>query len=210
MSKDKLIEEEWKKVENFEYQVSNLGRIMSLKKYKVSKNRVLKLTPDKEGYLFAHLYTESRFCRKRVHRLVFETFIRKLEEHEFVHHIDKNPKNNNIHNLEAISRGKHTTLHHTDSVCLEETKRKISESNRGKIRFAEVRESISRRGEKGLSAKLTKKQVHQIHMLIKLGSLNRNIAKEYNISASVISGIRMGRTWKDVHKTFHLQASKEF
>ncbi len=46
------------------------------------------------------------------HRVIAENLLgRKLKTNEVVHHIDCNPKNNSIHNLIVLSRGKHTSLH---------------------------------------------------------------------------------------------------
>ena len=46
------------------------------------------------------------------HREVIETFIgRKLHENEHVHHIDGNPKNNLIENLEIVAPGEHARIH---------------------------------------------------------------------------------------------------
>jgi hypothetical protein len=47
-----------------------------------------------------------------VHRnIAEETLGRKLNSNEVVHHLDCNPKNNDITNLIVISRGKHASLH---------------------------------------------------------------------------------------------------
>ncbi len=47
------------------------------------------------------------------HRLVMEKHIdRYLVDDEVVHHIDEDKLNNNIENLQLMSLGEHSTLHH--------------------------------------------------------------------------------------------------
>jgi len=46
------------------------------------------------------------------HREVIESHLgRKLRSNEHVHHIDGNPKNNNIYNLKILSREEHVRIH---------------------------------------------------------------------------------------------------
>ncbi len=46
-----------------------------------------------------------------VHRVKMEKKLgRKLRPDEHVHHKDENKHNNNLHNLEAMNRGKHTAI----------------------------------------------------------------------------------------------------
>ena len=45
-------------------------------------------------------------------RFVIEALLkRKLKSTEIVHHIDKNPKNNDINNLQIVSRAEHARIH---------------------------------------------------------------------------------------------------
>ena len=90
------MEEIWKDIEGYEglYQVSNYGRIKSLR-----KNNYLKLNEVK-GYLYAHLYKEAKRKAHRVNRLVAEAFIKNSENKPQVNHIDGNKQNNKVDNLE--------------------------------------------------------------------------------------------------------------
>lgn len=46
------------------------------------------------------------------HRLIMEKYIgRKINDNEQVHHIDGNPKNNNINNLQLLTQKEHMQLH---------------------------------------------------------------------------------------------------
>lgn len=94
----------WKYIKDFpQYQVSNLGRILSLKNPKSPK--ILKGQITKKGYHQVHLRDlNGKNYSKQVHRLVLETFLpcpnmNILE----VNHKDENKLNNNLSNLEWIT-----------------------------------------------------------------------------------------------------------
>lgn len=94
------MEEIWKDIEGFEglYQVSNLGRIKSF--HKRIEGKIIKLAPDKDGYCLVGLHKNKRTCRRRVHRLVAQTFIPNHQNLPQVNHIDGNKQNNRVDNLE--------------------------------------------------------------------------------------------------------------
>jgi hypothetical protein len=84
----------------------------------------------------------------------------------------------------------------------EEAKRKLSEFNTGRKHSLESKEKMceKQRGENNPNAKLTERQVHQIHMLLKLNIKNSDISKMYGIK---IEDIKMGRSWKRVYNVFN-------
>lgn len=53
-----------------------------------------------KGYLCVDLYKNGKRKRFYIHRLVAETFIPNPENKPYINHIDGNPKNNNVSNLE--------------------------------------------------------------------------------------------------------------
>lgn len=80
----------WKDVRDYKglYQVSNLGRVRSLKKN--GKIRILKTYKQVGGYCRVILCKKD--CRPKtytVHRLVFEAFYRRLLPNEDCHHINQ-------------------------------------------------------------------------------------------------------------------------
>jgi len=96
--------EVWSDVVGYEgrYQVSNFGRVMSLKRYKTGGG-ILRQSLSNAGYLKVGLYKESTHKNHNVHRLVALAFIPK-DGCEFVNHIDGNKVNNKVENLEWCSR----------------------------------------------------------------------------------------------------------
>lgn len=100
-------EEVWKDIEGYEgsYQVSNLGRVKSIKGSKrgrkSSHNGILS-----QSYIGAMrypavlLYGNGKQRTKSVHRLVAQAFIPNPMHFPIVNHIDENPQNNHVDNLE--------------------------------------------------------------------------------------------------------------
>lgn len=75
------------------------------------KNRLCKQFPDKNGYMCVNLSNNGISKRKRVHRLVVETFFENPDMTLQVNHIDGNKKNNNTNNLELCTA--HENLEHS-------------------------------------------------------------------------------------------------
>lgn len=94
-----MIKEIWKDISGYEglYQVSNFGRIKS---YHRGKTSVLAGTPN-NGYIRIRLCKDGiRGNLILIHRLVCVAFIPNPENKPCVNHIDGNPSNNNVNNLE--------------------------------------------------------------------------------------------------------------
>jgi len=92
--KNILIAETWTTARDFEnYLISNIGNVKNSK-----TGRILK--PSKSKYLSVSL----NGCQKTIHRLVAENFITKPDGKNEVNHIDGNKHNNNVENLEWVTR----------------------------------------------------------------------------------------------------------
>lgn len=100
----------WKEIKDYEdyYEVSNLGNFRSKNrviKYKQNGTRnypgkSLKTETIIEGYQRIVLMKESIKKRYMCHRLVAQTFIPNPSNKPFVNHINGNPKDNRVCNLE--------------------------------------------------------------------------------------------------------------
>ena len=103
----------WCEIKDFEglYQVSNMGRVKSLKREvlgKMNSTRIIfeKLLSDRDngkGYRVLELYKDSKRYFKKVHRLVAEAFIPNPENKPEVNHIDTDKTNNCVTNLEWVT-----------------------------------------------------------------------------------------------------------
>ena len=96
--------EKWKDIDGYEgmYQVSDLGRVRSLKYGKV---RVLRPGKNHKGYLQVSLCKDGKQESFYVHRLVAEAFVHNNNIFNTeVNHIDECKQNNKVSNLEYCDR----------------------------------------------------------------------------------------------------------
>lgn len=79
---------------------------------------------------YVHVYIgRDRWVLK--HRKIMQEHLgRELSPLEHIHHIDKNPMNNAIENLQIISNSAHQSVHHKGIIRSEESRRKQSESRK--------------------------------------------------------------------------------
>lgn len=98
------MKEIWKDIKNYEglYQVSNMGRVKSLKRMmnKRKCEEIIK-TPSLggRGYKRVSLCNNGIIKYYSIHRLVAEAFIPNEENKPTVDHIDRNISNNCVSNL---------------------------------------------------------------------------------------------------------------
>lgn len=91
------MQEIWKLLYN-RYKVSSTGRV-----FDTIRNRELKLTQDKYGYLVARIVLKDKTKIKKVHRLVAEAFLSDYSNNLQVNHKDENKTNNIVSNLEMCT-----------------------------------------------------------------------------------------------------------
>lgn len=92
----------WRDITGYEglYQVSNLGRVKSLKNKSNHKNEVLLKPETSRGYKRVSLSKDDILTHHLLHRLVAQTFIPNPDNKPQVNHIDGNKNNNKSSNLE--------------------------------------------------------------------------------------------------------------
>lgn len=92
--------EQWSVITDFpNYEVSTRGQIRHS-----SVNKSVKTYHDHNGYYSTELYKNGKRSDKRVHRLVAEAFIPNPNGLPEVNHKDGNKHNNNVENLEWVSK----------------------------------------------------------------------------------------------------------
>lgn len=91
----------WRDIEGYhDYQVSNLGRVKSLK---YGKEKILRGCKDSDGYLLINLWKDGKKKSYKIHRLVASAFLDNPNNLPEVNHIDEDKTNNCVSNLEWCS-----------------------------------------------------------------------------------------------------------
>ena len=143
-------QEQWKPIQEFngEYEVSNLGRVRSMKRYYGMVGRIMPQTIQRTGYYAVTFHMNNKaYCRK-VHRLVIEAFTPNPDSLPCINHIDGNKLNNHVGNLEwctyqaNMQHAVRTGLTHPHQWTDEERKQ-ISERNKGQRVSDEQRAKLS-------------------------------------------------------------------
>lgn len=176
-----LKDEVWIDIKGWEkyYQVSNYGRVKSKERsFKIfkgytrfTKSRILKEHINGD-YLDARLTDNGITKGYRCHRLVALNFIPNPNNKPFVNHIDHNPKNNHVSNLEWCT--------HQENID---------------HMMAAGRHNCHR-GAVVNTAKLNEEDVINIIKLRSDGYLLADIAKKYNVTKTTISLIVNRKSWK--------------
>lgn len=86
----------WKDVKNYEglYQISNIGRVKSIRTNRILKSNLL------QGYPIVQLCVNNNRHTFEIHRLIANAFIPNPNNYPFVNHINEDRTDNRIENLE--------------------------------------------------------------------------------------------------------------
>ena len=98
------------------------------------------------------IWNNIRKCKTLPHVATWENFMEThVPEGCVIHHIDQNKLNNDILNLVCMTRSEHQKWHSKGKIFSEETRRKISECQKGRKLSKEVKENMSKihMGKKG-------------------------------------------------------------
>ena len=102
--------ESWKDIPDYEgfYEVSNMGNVRSVdrevwngRNFFIRKGKTISQTNG--NYKQLHLCKEGVVKKHYVHRLVLQAFTEPIPDKPFCNHIDKDPYNNHLSNLEWVS-----------------------------------------------------------------------------------------------------------
>ena len=180
--------ERWLPVVGFEgfYEVSDCGRIRSLDRTIVSggkrpglilrvTGRVLRPKTGSRGYRIVHLVTPEKSQHLLVHRVVLGAFVGVPSVGQVCNHLDFNRENNQLANLEWTTQ-----------------KLNIAHA------FAGGRIRTAHGEAKAASVKLNDAAVRVIRDQYASGVTGRALAKEFGVSASVISVIVNRKSWRHV------------
>ena len=96
------------------YEVSNLGRVKSLK---FNKEKILKAGVNANGYLQVNLFKDGKCKARKVHQLVAVAFLghKPCGMKLVVNHIDIDKLNNNVSNLEIVTARENGNKKHLKS-----------------------------------------------------------------------------------------------
>jgi NUMOD4 motif/HNH endonuclease len=163
----------WKDIVSYDglYQVSNLGRVKSLKR---NRETIFKLLINRDGYPVCQLFYNKKHISYKIHRLVALSFIPNPENKTTVNHINGVKTDNRVENLEWNTRSEN--ILHAFQIGLKKSSKGISNGR----------------------SKLTEKEVLKIRLLLSKGMKQNDISKKFNISTQTISSINKRLIWKHI------------
>lgn len=189
---EELENEIWTPVIGFEgwYSVSDLGRVRRDKKGRSTYvGKILKASPDKDGYLFLGLRANGRDATVWIATIVAAAFLGPRPEGKEVNHKDTDKKNNRAINLEYLTH-KENMEHAFANVSIH---RLYGDENTSR-----TRPECLVRGERHHKSKLTEDQIREIRARAKAGETGRTMAADYPVGACMINKIIRGEYWQHV------------
>lgn len=158
-----------------EYQVSNFGRVRSVKNY----NMILSVGVNTHGYNYVTLSKNNKVKTFTVHKLVMEAFVSRRPSGLVVNHKDGVKTNNRIENLEWVTV-RENVIH----------SRKV-------LKHVGVNPPIFN-GEEHPMSKLKREDVVNIRLLHCRGRSFRSIAREFGVSKTNVRNIINGIVWRNI------------
>jgi hypothetical protein len=128
----------WKPVVDYEglYEISNLGEIRSLFRYKKTLNQVLT-----KGYLIVSLFKDKKQKTTRVHRIVAKAFVLNPDNKPQINHINGIKTDNKPENLEWCTTKENTQHAHRIGLCKTGCNSKRAKLNKKQI--SEIRSTYN-------------------------------------------------------------------
>ncbi len=160
-----------------EYQVSNMGRIKSLK---TKRGLILKPKRNWAGYEVICLCKDNVKKNYSVHSLVLIAFVSNRPQGYIANHKDGNKANNHLSNLEWITQAENVSHSHV-------------------VLGNPYGSPPVRCGEKHHCAKLTKEKVVKIRELYATGEYpSRRLGAMFGVSKVNIMNIVNNKVWRDI------------
>lgn len=172
----------WKPIPNYNnfYEASNTGKIRSVDRIvkqrnnrkQLKKGKILSPSINRCGYLVQPLSRNNKLVSFTVHKLVAITFLEKPKYKCEINHKDGNKLNNNVDNLEWVTRSDN-------------------------LRHAVKNNMITyHNGIKHKNSVFNENELKSIRALLSVGSSPLKIAKSYNVHFSTIYRIKNNQTYK--------------
>ena len=162
----------WEDIKGYEgiYNINTKGDVKS-----VRNNKILKQFTTKCGYKSVELNLNGKAKKFLIHRLVAETFITNSNNKPHVNHKDGNKSNNDVSNLEWVTRSEN--MHHAYD------------------------NNLAPKGEKNVASKLKEWQVKWIKSNYIKGDEEFGqsaLGRKFNVDRKAIASIVNGKTWKEI------------
>jgi hypothetical protein len=170
------MKEIWKKIKKYpNYMVSNYGRIKREPPYFISLSGLIKPQLTNNGRFRVPLCKNNKFKKFLVSRLVAQAFLPNLQNLPEVNHIDGNPKNNKVSNLEWCTRS--YNMLHAFKIGLHSMPK----------------------GEKCAWSKLTNKSVLKIRKIYSQGNISmKKLGTMFGITNETVHGIIHKKYWSHI------------
>ncbi len=169
-------DERIKDVKGFEgrFMITDFGRLFSINGRWKGLRELKPAIGKKEGYYIANMRMKPINKYVRIHQLVGEHFVDNPDNKPQLNHKDGNKLNNHYTNLEWCT---------------------IAENIKHAVRTG----LMNFKGENHPNAKLTEKQVYEIHAMRKEGFIMRLIGEKYGVNRRHIGDILYGVCWPHVY-----------
>lgn len=172
----------WRPVVGYEglYDVSNLGRVRSLKFGRV---KIMKPKDNGNGYLRVSLRKDGKGKKLYVHRIVWEAFVGPIPDGYELDHLNTVRDDNRLENLRCVTRKENMKNPLSQKKCSESAKLKFKNEETAKKYRSAIKNAIG-------------KKVYQIDVetddIIKMWDCTMDVERELGIPNTTISACCLG------------------